>query len=47
MLLVVIVALIAFVLAVPVPVLSQLCLRVKIDKSELNKRDDGRALHDL
>jgi hypothetical protein len=31
---VVIVALIAFVLAVPVPVLSQLCLRAKIDKPE-------------
>jgi hypothetical protein len=29
-----IVALIAFVLAVPVPVLSQLCLCAKIDKPE-------------
>jgi hypothetical protein len=31
MLLVVIVALIAFVLAVPVPALSQLCLRTELD----------------
>ena len=34
MLLVAIVALIAFVLAVPVPALSQLCLRAKINKPE-------------
>jgi hypothetical protein len=34
--LVVIVALIAFVLAVPVPALSQLSLGAKIDRSELD-----------
>jgi hypothetical protein len=34
--LVAIVALIAFVLAVPVPALSQLCLGVKIDRRELD-----------